>query len=96
MIPSGLKAAINGTGVILHTGLGRSPLSDVASRAVIEVSQGYCPLAINTSSGERGSRHDLGSDRLCELTGAESAIVVNNNAAALMLILNSLAFDREE
>ncbi len=95
MIPSGLKAAINGTGVILHTGLGRSPLSDVASRAVIEVSQGYCTLEINTSSGERGSRHDLVSDLLCELTGAESAIVVNNNAAALMLILNSLAFDRE-
>ena len=93
--PGPLRPAVNGTGVILHTGLGRAPLSSAARRAVLEVIEGYCTLEIDARSGRRGSRHDLVSDALCGLTGAESAIVVNNNAAAVMLILHALALDRE-
>ena len=90
-----LKPAVNGTGVILHTGLGRAVLSEAARRAVADVIDGYCTLEIDAETGKRGSRHDLVSDLICELTGAESAIVVNNNAAAVMLILHALALDRE-
>ncbi len=86
---------MNGTGVILHTGLGRAVLSDAARRAVADVVEGYCTLEIDAGTGKRGSRHDLVSGLLCALTGAESAIVVNNNAAAVMLILHALALDRE-
>ncbi len=87
--------AVNGTGVILHTGLGRAVLSEAARCAVSEVIDGYCTLEIDAETGKRGSRHDLVSSLLCALTGAESAIVVNNNAAAVMLILHALALDRE-
>lgn len=94
--PAGaLTPAVNGTGVILHTGLGRAVLSDAARRAVADAIEGYCTLEINAETGKRGSRHDLVSGLLCALTGAESAIVVNNNAAAVMLILHALARDRE-
>ena len=94
--PAGaLTPAVNGTGVILHTGLGRAVLSEAARRAVAAVIEGYCTLEINAETGKRGSRHDLVSGLLCALTGAESAIVVNNNAAAVMLILHALARDRE-
>lgn len=94
--PSGtLTPAVNGTGVILHTGLGRAVLSEAAQRAVADVIEGYCTLEIDAETGKRGSRHALVSDMLCALTGAESAIVVNNNAAAVMLILHALALDRE-
>ncbi len=90
-----LTSAVNGTGVILHTGLGRAVLSEAARRAVADLVDGYCTLEIDTETGKRGSRHDLVSGLLCGLTGAESAIVVNNNAAAVMLILRTLAPDRE-
>ena len=90
-----LTPAVNGTGVILHTGLGRAVLSEVARRAVADVIEGYCTLEIDAGTGKRGSRHDLVSGLLCAMTGAESAIVVNNNAAAVMLILHALALDRE-
>lgn len=90
-----LKPAVNGTGVILHTGLGRAVMSEAARRAVADVIDGYCTLEIDAETGKRGSRHSLVSDVLCALTGAESAIVVNNNAAAVMLILHALALDRE-
>ena len=94
--PAGaLTPAVNGTGVILHTGLGRAVLSEVARRAVADVLEGYCTLEIDAGTGKRGSRHDLVSGLLCAMTGAESAIVVNNNAAAVMLILHALALDRE-
>ena len=94
--PTGaLAPAVNGTGVILHTGLGRAVLSEAARQAVAEVIEGYCTLEIDAETGKRGSRHDLVSDLVCALTGAESAIVVNNNAAAVMLILHALAPDRE-
>lgn len=94
--PAGaLNPALNGTGVILHTGLGRAVLSEAARRAVADVAEGYCTLEIDAGTGKRGSRHDLVSALLCALTGAESAIVVNNNAAAVMLILHALALDGE-
>ncbi len=94
--PTGaLNPALNGTGVILHTGLGRAVLSEAARRAVADVAEGYCTLEIDAGTGKRGSRHDLVSALLCALTGAESAIVVNNNAAAVMLILHALALDGE-
>ena len=94
--PAGtLTPAVNGTGVILHTGLGRAVLSEAARRAVADAVAGYCTLEIEAKTGKRGSRHDLVSGLLCALTGAESAIVVNNNAAAVMLILHALAQDRE-
>ncbi|MXY98725.1 MAG: L-seryl-tRNA(Sec) selenium transferase [Gemmatimonadetes bacterium] len=94
--PAGaLTPALNGTGVILHTGLGRAVLSEAARRAVADVIEGYCTLEIDAGTGKRGSRHDLVSGLLRALTGAESAIVVNNNAAAVMLILHTLAQDRE-
>ena len=94
--PAGtLTPAVNGTGVILHTGLGRAVLSVAARQAVADVIDGYCTLEIDAGTGKRGSRHDLVSGLLCALTGAESAIVVNNNAAAVMLILHALARDRE-
>ena len=90
-----MTPAVNGTGVILHTGLGRAVLSEAARRAVSDVVEGYCTLEIDAGTGKRGSRHDLVSGLLCALTGAESSIVVNNNAAAVMLILHALAQDRE-
>ena len=90
-----MTPAVNGTGVILHTGLGRAVLSEAARRAVADAVAGYCTLEIEAKTGKRGSRHDLVSGLLCALTGAESAIVVNNNAAAVMLILHALAQDRE-
>ena len=94
--PAGtLTPAVNGTGVILHTGLGRAVLSVAARQAVADAIEGYCTLEIDAGAGKRGSRHDLVSGLLCALTGAESAIVVNNNAAAVMLILHALARDRE-
>ncbi|MXY48555.1 MAG: L-seryl-tRNA(Sec) selenium transferase [Gemmatimonadetes bacterium] len=94
--PAGtLTPAVNGTGVILHTGLGRAVLSVAARQAVADAIEGYCTLEIDARTGKRGSRHDLVSGLLCALTGAESAIVVNNNAAAVMLILHALARDRE-
>jgi L-seryl-tRNA(Ser) seleniumtransferase len=90
----GLGPAINATGVILHTGLGRAVLAAAAERAVAEAT-GYCPLAIERETGRRGHRDVYFADLLCELTGAEAATVVNNNAAATMLTLNTLARGRE-
>jgi L-seryl-tRNA(Ser) seleniumtransferase len=90
-----LAKAVNASGVILHTGLGRAVLSEDAREAIAEVIEGYCTLAADIETGLRGHR-DIHLDRLlCELTGAEAATVVNNNAAATMLVLNTLA-DRKE
>lgn len=90
----GPRRAINATGVILHTGLGRAPLSSIAAQAVHEAA-GYCDLEINLQSGERGDRQQHIEELLRLLTGAEAALVVNNNAAALYLTLNVLAHRRE-
>jgi len=90
-----LRRAINAQGVVLHTGLGRAALSVAARDALRDVSRNFCNLAIDLETGRRGERYSHVSDLLCELTGAEAAMVVNNNAAATLLILNTLAEGKE-
>jgi L-seryl-tRNA(Ser) seleniumtransferase len=90
-----LHPVVNGTGVVVHTNLGRSLLSKSACRQIMEVSERYSNLEIDVSTGERGERYDHVESLLCELTGAEAAIVVNNNAAAVLLALSELAFAKE-
>jgi len=90
-----LRRAINGSGIILHTGLGRAVLSEQARQAIQNAAEGHCTLEIDTATGKRGSRQDHVSGLLTELTGAESALVVNNNAAAVILAVNTLALARE-
>jgi L-seryl-tRNA(Ser) seleniumtransferase len=90
-----LRSAVNASGVILHTGLGRAMLSPKAANAINDAIRGYCTLAIDLGTGERGHRDSHLNGLLCELTGAEAATVVNNNAAATMLILNTLAKGKE-
>lgn len=94
MQPS-LRAVINATGVIIHTNLGRAPLSAAACAAITEAASGYSNLEYDLAAGERGSRHDHARRLLSELTGAEDALVVNNNAAAVYLILAALCLERE-
>ena len=89
-----LERTLNGTGVILHTNLGRAPLAEVARRAQAEAA-GYGNVELALETGRRGSRYDHCADLLCELTGAGAAIVTNNNAAAVALVVNELARDRE-
>ena len=89
-----LQRALNGTGVVLHTNLGRAPLADVARRALAEAA-GYGSVELALDTGRRGSRYDHCADLLCELTGAGAALVTNNNAAAVALVVNELARDRE-
>ncbi|MDD5285841.1 MAG: L-seryl-tRNA(Sec) selenium transferase [Desulfuromonadaceae bacterium] len=93
-LPS-LQSVINGSGVVVHTNLGRSPLADVAEQAIHTVSVGYSNLEFDLATGERGSRYSHVEGLLRELTGCEAALVVNNNAAAVILALSSLANDRE-
>src|SRR3989440_1471395 len=90
-----LQPVINATGVIINTNLGRSPLSQEALLAVQWVAGGYTNLEYELEAGERGSRHSHVSTLLCELTGAEAALVTNNNAAAVLLALSTLAAGRE-
>jgi len=86
-----LHAVINATGVILHTNLGRAPLSRAALAQVEAVARGYSSLEYDVARGERGSRAGHAESTLLTLTGAEAALVVNNNAAALLLALTALA-----
>lgn len=86
-----LRRLINATGVVLHTNLGRSPLADAAREAVARVASSYSSLEYDLEVGGRGSRYTHCSGLLRELTGAEAALVVNNNAAAVVLALNTLA-----
>lgn len=90
-----LRPVINATGVVLHTNLGRAPLAAAARAAIDEVARGYSNLEYDLGTGERGSRHDHLRELLRELTGAEDAAVVNNNAAATVLGLAALATERE-
>jgi len=90
-----LRPVINATGVVVHTNLGRSPISRDAAAAVALVAAGYSNLEMNLESGRRGSRMDVIRDILLEQSGAEDALVVNNNAAAVYLALRVLASGRE-
>ncbi len=85
------RAVINATGVIIHTNLGRAPLSSEAIEALTAVAAGYSDLEYNLERGERGSRLDAVEDLLKRVTGAEAALVVNNNAGATLLALSALA-----
>ena len=90
-----LKKVINGTGIILHTNLGRAPLADSARHHLFDILDHYCNLEIDLESGKRGDRTTLVEDIICLVTGAESALVVNNNAAAILLVLNTLCRRKE-
>ena len=90
-----LRPVLNASGVVIHTNLGRAPLSQAALNAARDAAQGYSNLEYDLDRGERGSRHNLVTDLLRRLTGAEDAIVANNNAAAVLLILSALAQGRE-
>jgi L-seryl-tRNA(Ser) seleniumtransferase len=90
-----IKRVINGTGTILHTNLGRARLSDQAIRHVVETAGSYSNLEYKLEEGERGSRHSHVESLIKNITGSEAAMVVNNNAAAVYLILRELARDKE-
>jgi L-seryl-tRNA(Ser) seleniumtransferase len=90
-----LRPTINATGVVVHTNLGRAPLAEAAIEQVAEIARGYSNLEYDLSAGSRGSRQDHVAGILRRLTAAEAALVVNNNAAAVMLALAALAEGRE-
>ncbi len=84
-----LRPVLNATGVVVHTNMGRSVLAQEAQAAVQQAAAGYCSLELDLETGGRGSRHSLVEDLLRRLTGAEAALVVNNNAAAVLLVLDT-------
>lgn len=86
-----LQGVVNATGVVLHTNLGRARLSQQAIHQLTKVAASYSTLEYDLGTGERGSRHDLVEDYIKQLTGAEAAMVVNNNAAAVYLVLKAMA-----
>ncbi|MBS1148788.1 MAG: L-seryl-tRNA selenium transferase [Myxococcaceae bacterium] len=90
-----LRKVLNATGVVLHTNLGRAPLSLAALARIAEVGAGYCNLELDLEEGERGSRYQPVIELLCRLTGAEDALVVNNCAASVLLAFSALAQGRE-
>jgi L-seryl-tRNA(Ser) seleniumtransferase len=90
-----LRPVINATGVLIHTNLGRVPLGERQLRAVADIAGGYSNLEYELDAGKRGSRYSHAQALLTELTGAEAALVVNNNAAAVLLVLSALCSDRE-
>ena len=90
-----LRRVLNATGVIVHTNLGRAPLAEEALARVVETARGYSNLELDLRDGVRGSRQDHVAGILRRLTGAEAALVVNNNAAAVLLALAALAEGRE-
>ena len=95
LIQPSMKRVINGTGIILHTNLGRAPLAMVARKHLQEIIENYSNLEIVLETGKRGDRLTIVEEILGVITGAEAAIVVNNNAAALFLALNSLSRRKE-
>ncbi len=90
-----LRRVINASGVVVHTNLGRSLLPQEAMASLLTVGSRYSNLEFDLNTGRRGSRYSLVEDLLCRLTGAEAGLVVNNNAAAVMLVLDTLAHGRE-
>ncbi|MEE8437837.1 MAG: L-seryl-tRNA(Sec) selenium transferase [Candidatus Neomarinimicrobiota bacterium] len=90
-----LKPVINGTGIVLHTGLGRAPLDPLLAAAAGKQLSGYVNLEYNLKTGARGDRLDHINDLLCALTGAEKSLVVNNNAGAVLISLNTAAEGQE-
>lgn len=90
-----LKNVINGTGIVIHTNLGRSNLSEEIAKEAYDIATGYSNLEFDLNSGKRGHRYNHIEELICYLTGAEGALVVNNNAAAVMLVLDTLAKDQE-
>jgi L-seryl-tRNA(Ser) seleniumtransferase len=90
-----LRRVINATGVVLHTNLGRAPLSAATVRAMADIAGGYSNLEYDLPAGTRGSRHDHVERLVGQVTGAPAALAVNNNAAALLLVLNEIAAGRE-
>lgn len=90
-----LRRVINGTGVVLHTNFGRARISERAVHAAEEAAVHYTNLEFDLEQGERGSRHSIVESLICQVTGAESAMVVNNNAAAVYLTLRGLTRDQE-
>jgi len=89
-----LRSVINATGVIIHTNLGRAPLSQAALQAIVEIGSSYNNLEYDLAAGERGSRHDHSRQLISRLTGAEDAIIVNNCASAVYLTLTALCHNR--
>jgi L-seryl-tRNA(Ser) seleniumtransferase len=90
-----LARTINATGVVVHTNLGRSLLAQSAMDHILSISGRYSNLEYNLETGKRGSRYSLVEDLICEISGAEAAMVVNNNAAAVLLSLDTIARNRE-
>ncbi len=90
-----LIPVINGTGIVVHTNLGRSLLPEKAVQNIISVSRKYSNLEFDLEKGKRGSRYSIVEDILCEICGAEAAMVVNNNAAAVFICLDTMAREKE-
>lgn len=90
-----IRPVVNATGIVLHTGLGRAPLSTATRESLNQIAAGYSNLEFDLLTGQRGQRNDHVEDLLCSLTGADSALLVNNNAAAVMLAINELAEGKE-
>lgn len=86
-----LRRVVNATGIVLHTGLGRAPLCESAIDAIVEGAHGYCNVELDLESGDRGRREAHVTQLLSDITGAEAAIVVNNNAAATLMILKTFS-----
>ena len=84
------RRVLNATGVVIHTNMGRSVLADEAVNAILKACRGYSNLELNLATGERGSRYSHVEELLCTLTGAEAALVVNNNAAAVLITMDAL------
>lgn len=84
------RRVLNATGVVIHTNMGRSVLADEAVNAILKACRGYSNLELNLATGERGSRYSHVEELLCTLTGAEAALVVNNNAAAVLITMDTL------